>query len=251
MKLLRKTIRNLVMENASIADSSVIKTMKKHDLIIVVDMVPSAEGTVYLCFREHYDVEYHDIERWIGNVSIKAIDLENTMEVTLSKLRGPFQRQGIGKLLYNVALATCTKDGIWLMADRNEVSADARRIYDAWKKSAGEYEIEQMDEKQPDESHYATLGDDYNPDVDFFLTKDRSDDVSHESFRQAEAYWNGYDDSDPRAQWGDMIKDWWYFFDDDYKEDFLDSGLTKRFKMKDADGFIQVLEANNLLYRIN
>jgi len=239
------------MENASIIDTSVIETMQSNDLILVV----AAEwrfgsADVFLVQRSEYDEEYKDIASHMGILNAGSIEAENTMQVTYALLDSIVQRQGIGKLMYNTLLALCTQNNVWLMSDRTEVSPAAERMYDAWKESPSEYEIEQMDEIQPDESHYATLGDDYNPEVDFFLTKDRSDDVSHESFRDSLSNWDSYDDSDPRAQWGDMIKDWWYFFDDDYKEDFLESGLTKRFKMKDADGFIQILQDHNLLYKI-
>ena len=90
---------------------------------------------------------------------------------------------------------------------------------------------------------------DYDPNVDFFLTKTRGDDFHQGSF-QDNAKMETYDDSDPRAQWGDMVKDWWYFFDDEYKEDFLASGLTKRFKMKDANSFINALEGSDYLFRM-
>jgi len=252
MKLLRETIRNLMMENASIIDTSVIEIMQSNDLIFVVDAMPGyATADIFLVQRSEYDEEYKDIASNMGHLNAELIEADNTMGVIYALLDSIVRGQGVGKLMYNTLLAVCTQNDIWLMSDRSEVSAAAERIYDAWKESPSEYEIEQMDEEQPDETHHATLGDDYDPNVDFFLTKDRTDDVHHGSFHDSISNWSAYDDSDPRAQWGDMVKDWWYFFDDDYKEDFLASGLTKRFKMKDADSFIQALENNNLLYRIN
>ena len=127
------------------------------------------------------------------------------------------------------------------MSDRQEVSSSANRIWDTWATMPDEYEIHQTDHKQPDEEFYATEGEDYDPDVDFFLTKTRGDDFYQGSFQDNnQTNMGSYDDTDPRAQWGDMVKDWWYFFDDEYKKDFLASGLTKRFKMKDAEGFIKL-----------
>ena len=173
------------------------------------------------------------------------------MKVATSQVDAGYHGMGLGALLYNVTLALCTKENLWLMSDREDVSGQASRIWDTWAKMPDAYEIQQTDHKQPDEVFWATEGEDYDPDVDFFLTKTRGDDFHQGSFQDSIRNWDSYDDSDPRAQYDDMIKDWWYFFDDDYKEDFLASGLTKRFKMKDADSFIKALETDNLLYRVN
>jgi len=252
MKELRRIIRKLMMENASIIDTPVIEIMQSNDLIFVVDAMPGfGTADIFLVQRSEYDEEYNDIASSMGHVNAELIEAENTMQVIHALLDNIVRGQGVGKLMYNTLLAVCTQNDIWLMSDREEVSPAAERMYDAWKESPSEYEIEQMDEIQPDESHGATHFEDYDPDIDYFLTKDRDDDVHHGSFHDSISNWNAYDDSDPRTQWGDMIKDWWYFFDVDYKEDFLESGLTKRFKMKDADSFLQALENRNLLYRIN
>lgn len=238
------------MENTSIIDTLAIKTMQQNDLIFVVDAVSGfATADIFLVRRSSWDEEYKYMEASVGNVNAELLEVDDTMQVVHSLVNSAFRSQGVGKLMYNTLLALCTQNNVWLMSDREEVSPAAERIYDAWKHSPGDYEIEQMDEKQPDESHYATLGDDYDPSVDYFLTKDRDDDVHHASFHKSISNWASYDDTDPRAQWGDMVKDWWYFFDDNFKQDFLKSGLTKRFKMKDADGFIKSLENLNLLYR--
>ena len=248
MKLLRETVRKIIMENASIIDLPVISAMHEKDLIIVTD---SYSFDVFLLSRKSYDEEYKEIiDGYIGDVGLKPVGKDNTMEVSLSGIKQEYRKLGFGKLLYNVALAVCTKEGMWLMSDRSEVSPDAERIYDTWKDMPSEYEIEQTDHKQPDESHGATQFNDYDPDVDFFLTKDRDDDFHQGSFQQSLHDWGQYDDSDPRAQLGDMIKDWWYFFDEEYKGDFLASGLTKRFKMRDPDSFLKVLENEKLLYRM-
>ena len=136
------------------------------------------------------------------------------------------------------------------MSDRQEVSPQAERVWNTWAKMPDQYEIHQTDHKQPDEDFWATEGEDYDPDVDFFLTKTRGDDFSQGSFQDSNQSWGEYSDQDPRAQYDDMVKDWWYFFDDKYKKDFLASGLTKRFKMKDAEGFIRALENSGLIHRI-
>ena len=251
MKLLREAIRNLMMENASILDTLPVEELQYDNLIIVADMLsPQAEIDIYLCKRSDYDEEFQEVTDWRGKITVSNIG-KRTHQVSSSRIDSMFRGAGLGALLYNVALAMCTQQNLWLMSDRQEVSGQASRIWDTWKDMPDAYEIQQTDHKQADEAFYATEGDDYDPDVDFFLTKTRGDDFHQGSFQDNNKSWGSYDDSDPRAQWGDMVKDWWYFFDEEYKKDFLASGLTKRFKMKDADSFIQALEANNLLYRID
>ncbi len=249
MKLLRETIRNLMMENASLVTTSVVDEIRERQLIFVVDAMVPYDSSVYLCNESDYDQEYGDINNFVGRITLENIG-KKTMQVSGSSLISGLQRKGIGALLYNVALAFCTQSDIWLMSDRAQVSGKADRIWDTWKSMPDIYDIDQTDHKQPDETHSATLFDDYDPDVDFFLTKDRDDDFDQASFEDNDANFASYSDSDPRAQWGDMVKDWWFFFDDDYKKDFLRSGLTKRYQMKDANGFIRALEDNNLLYRV-
>jgi len=249
MKTLRETIRNLMMENASLVSTSVVDEIRERQLIFVVDAIPPYNFDIYLCSESDYDQEYGDINDFVGKINIGNIG-KKTMQVSLSDLSNRLQRKGIGALMYNVALASCTKAGLWLMSDRAQVSGKADRIWDTWKNMPDIYDIDQTDHEQPDESYSATQFDDYDPEVDYFLTKTRGDDFIQGSFQDNDANFASYSDDDPRAQWGDMVKDWWYFFDDDYKEDFLKSGLTKRFKMKDADSFTETLEELELLYYI-
>lgn len=250
MRLLRETIRNLMMENASILGTLPVEELQYNNLIIVADMQsPQSEVDVYLCSRADYDEEYGDVADWVGKITVSNIG-KRTHQVSSSRIDSMFRGAGLGALLYNVALAMCTSERLWLMADRSEVSDAASRIWDTWSGMPDQYEIDQTDHEQPDESHAATQFDDYDPDVDFFLTKTRGDDFHQGSFQDNNKSWGSYDDSDPRAQYGDMVKDWWYFFDDEYKKDFLASGLTKRFKMKDANNFINALETSDYLFRI-
>ena len=250
MKLLRETIRNLMMENASILGTLPVEELQYDNLIIVADMSsPQAEIDIYLCKRSDYDEEFQEVTDWRGKITVSNIG-KRTMQVSMSNLDAGFHGRGLGALLYNAALALCTQENIWLMSDRQEVSGQASRIWDTWAKMPDAYEIQQTDHKQADEAFYATEGDDYDPDVDFFLTKTRGDDFHQGSFQDNSRNWGSYDDSDPRAQYDDMVKDWWYFFDDEYKKDFLASGLTKRFKMKDANSFINALEGSDYLIRM-
>ena len=240
-----------MMENASILDSLPVEDLKYDRLIIVADMMsPQAEIDVYLCNVFDYDEEYGEVTDWVGKITVSNIG-KRTHQVSGSNIDSKYRGTGLGALLYNTALAMCTTENLWLMSDRQQVSPSANRIWDTWKDMPEEYEIHQTDHKQPDEDYYATEGEDYDPDVDFFLTKTRGDDFHQGSFQDnKQGSMGNYDDTDPRAQWGDMVKDWWYFFDDEYKEDFLASGLTKRFKMKDAEVFINTLESNDYLFRM-
>ena len=239
-----------MMENASILDTLPVEELQYDNLIIVADMAsPQAEIDIYLCKKSDYDEEFQEVTDWRGKITVSNIG-KRTHQVSMSQVDDRYQGRGLGALLYNAALALCTQQNLWLMSDRQEVSGQASRIWDTWAKMPEEYEIQQTDHKQPDEEFYATDGEDYDPDVDFFLTKTRGDDFYQGSFQDNSQSWGSYDDSDPRAQYEDMVKDWWYFFDDKYKKDFLESGLTKRFKMKDANSFIKTLEDNDHLFRI-
>ena len=238
------------MENASVLGSLPVYELRYDNLIIVADMSSPQSGIdIYLCKRSDYDEEYGEVTDYIGQIELQNIG-KRTHQVASSFINPNYRRKGLGALLYNVGLALCTSEQLWLMADRQQVSNSAERIWDTWAEMPDQYEIQQTDHKQADEAFYATKGDDYDPDVDFFLTKTRGDDFHQGSFQDNIKNWGSYDDSDPRAQWGDMVKDWWYFFDDEYKEDFLASGLTKRFKMKDAKSFINALEGSDYLIRM-
>jgi len=250
MKLLLETIRNLIMENASILGTLPVSELRYDNLVIIADMMqPQAEIDIYLCKRSDYDEEFQEVTDWRGKITVSNIG-KRTMQVSMSNLDAGLHGRGLGALLYNTALALCSQQNTWLMSDRQEVSGQATRIWDTWADMPDAYEIQQTDHKQPDEDFWATEGEDYDPDVDYFLTKTRGDDFPQGSFQNNNQSWGSYDDSDPRAQYGDMVKDWWYFFDDEYKKDFLASGLTKRFKMKDAEGFINTLESNDYFIRI-
>jgi GNAT superfamily N-acetyltransferase len=242
MKLLRETIQNLMMENASIAGTRVIQLMQQEDLIIVIAMMPPHNGDIYLCNREDFDEDDGSVYSHLGRIKMESIDLEDTMQVSSSRVNPHWRKKGLGKLLYNVALAACTDEGLYLMADREEVSGKAQRIWDTWTDMPQTYDIEQMDEIP---RGIPTNG----GDEDFLLTQDTEDDVGQGSFRKNDANWASYSDQDPRAKLKDgTIKDWWYFFSEEYKQDFLSSSLTKRFQMKDAYSFTETLEELELLY---
>ena len=244
MKTLRETVRNLIMENASIAGTRVIQLMQQEDLIIVVDMMPPYEGVIYLCSRDDFDEEYSEVLSHLGRINMSSVALDNTMQVSWARVNPHWQKKGLGKLLYNVALAACTEENLYLMADREEVSSKAQRIWDTWTEMPQTYDVEQMDETPPE---ITTSG----GDEVFLLTQDTEDDVAQDSFQKNDTNWASYSDQDPRAKLSNgTMKDWWYFFSEEYKQDFLDSSLTKRFQMKDASDFTETLEELELLYYV-
>ena len=235
------------MENASIADTAIVTLMKQKDLIIVSDLNYYDSGAIYLCPRDGYDPEYEAVDDFIGKISTSSTSVDDTLQVVGSGLSSGYKGLGLGMMLYNALLAICSQEDYWLMADRNQVSNSAQRIWNNWSENQSDYLVDQMDERTPEAEH----AEEYDPNVDYFLTRDESDDVAQNSFHANDADWIRYDDTDPRAQLdGDMKKDWWFYFSDEYKQDFLKSSLTKRYQMNDANGFIKALEAHDLLYRI-
>ena len=99
MKLLRETIRNLMMENASIAGTRVIQLMKKQDLIIVVNMMPPHNGDIYLCSREYFDEDESAVYSHLGRIKMNLIGLDDTMQVSSSRINPRWRKKGLGKLL--------------------------------------------------------------------------------------------------------------------------------------------------------
>ena len=247
MKLLREAIRSTIMESSSIVDASVIKLMQQEDLIIVVDPYIPHGVHVWICNREDYDEEYGDVMDAVGQINAETIG-KGTMQITLSEIDRGHQRKGIGALMYNVVLGACTNANIWLMPDRDSVSPKAVRIWNKWNSDHSTYEIEQTDEVTWDEKGYGAP-EGFDPAEDYLLTQTKDDDFHQGSFQQLHAEFSDYSDNDPRAKSPDgLIKDWWYFFDEDYKSDFLGSSLTKRYKMRDAEGFMNKLKETGVLF---
>lgn len=249
MRNLRKLIKNALLENASIANGNVIEFLKDRDLVIVVWW--ENEG-VYLFEREGYDpkMERLDLDDWVytqdklGAVEWRVVDAD-THEVKWSNVESQYRNRGIGKVLYNVAAAALTLyENKWIMCDRSEVSTKAQRIWHTMARMPDLYHIEQMDHPAPDEDQ---TDEEVDPQTDYFLTPEEDDDVgmwSHNEF-----YWNGNQTVDDPRMYNEvgLMKDWWYFFDPDYKKQFLESGMTKRFKMKDPQSFLDILEDNGLI----
>tara|TARA_B100002019_G_scaffold256863_1_gene240536 strand:- start:1231 stop:1995 length:765 start_codon:yes stop_codon:yes gene_type:complete len=246
MSTLRKTIRKILLESAVLADEQAIAVMKKEDLIFVVSMLAPYEGTIALLRRKYYDIENDDynLSDAVGQIQLGSAG-EETMQVSFSELYRQFRNKGLGKLLYNVALMACTDENVWLMSDRNDVSSKAQRIWQTWSKLPELYDIEQMD--------HDMIGDDY------FLTDDEDDDMVQNSFnndqwrpvsprieRLPDEAYTSHEMSDGR--FFTVEKDSWFFYDPDYKKQYLDSGLTKRFQMKDAYALSSYLEQEGLLY---
>ena len=241
---MRRTIRKLIIENASIADSSILNKMKDLNLIVVVDLKVINSGRVYLCKREDYDEEYQDVISFLAEFQIEPTDMINTVQIAWSDINFQYKRQGYGKLLYNVALAVISNNGYWLTADREEVSSDAQRIWSTWARHPELYNIEQLDYKMPQ-----FVNGEYDPDVDYLLTPQTDDDIQQNSFENDQWKRSKNVNLPPEAFDEDGFeKEWAYFWDPSFKKQFLDSGLTKRFQMKDSISFIKILQDTNILY---
>ena len=243
--MIRKAIRKLILENASLAEASVIDILKKDDLVIVVEMSPPWEGAVKLTPRGNWDEEYGEM---IDPINVRGTfeseptpNFPDTMSISSTNLDHSYRKRGVGRLLYHVLLAVCTDENIWLMADREDVSGMAQRIWHRWAKHPELYEIEQMDIDPPYD----------NEEGDYFLTPEEDDDVVQGSFLNDE--WKGganppsnlpeeaYDESG-------LEKDVWFYWDEEFKETYLKSGLTKRYMMKGSTEFLEALENEEILY---
>jgi hypothetical protein len=215
-------------------------------------MVWEQEGA-YLLRKEGYssDMERWDLDDWIhisdklGAVEYQVVN-DDTYEVKWSTVDHQFRNRGIGKILYNVVTAALTLyEDKWVMCDRSEVSKSAQRIWHRMAFETDLYKIEQMDHPAPDPYEHGDEA--ISPTEDYFLTPEEDDDVSMWSHN--EFYWNGQKTADdPRMyDYFGLEKDWWYFYDPGYKDQFLESGMTKRYKMKDPKSFLDVLEENGLI----
>ena len=242
MKLLRQTISQLILsESAAIVEDSIISQMVNEDLIFVVKMSPPYEGDIYLARRSDYDEEYGDLnhDRALGVITLTGTALEDTMAVGYSNIVSSMRQKGFGKLLYNVALMACSDENVWLAADRNEVSKKAQRLWQTWMNLPDLYDMEQMDHE--------------TVDGESFLTDTEEDDMMQNSFDDHQ--WepdSGISERLPDEAWvsksDQLQKNSWFFYSPEYKQQFLASGLTKRFQMKDTSSFSDKLEDSEILY---
>jgi len=235
------------MENASVIQSSAVQLMKDNGLIIVVEY-DSNGCHVFLVEEKNFDKEYNDIRDHVGYFSsIRHSETPETQIIDSTYIDHEWRNKGIGTIMYNTILALCTKQGFWLMSDRDEVSSKAQRIWEKWAGMPDVYDMEQMDAPAPDPNQWIE-GEDFDPEIDYFLTRDKSDDISMDSFlnnSNLSSYSSNLGDNAYDAYGNE--KGWWYFWSEDFRSDFLDSGLTKRFKMKDSEGFISALKEYGIL----
>jgi len=232
MKHLRHYIRNmLIAESARILNIDAMDIIRENGLVIVVD------ETTFSGMMEHIRIHLYqelDLERSSGLYvlptqlpALGAISADqdpfwetkfegNTWAVYQSRLRHDFRGKGVGALLYNVLLAQLSRGKHWLASDRESVSSDAMRIWDKWNKMPAIYDVDQMDMRPWGE--------------EYFLTPETDDDVKQTSFYNNIGRYEG-----GRSDKGK------------YKERFLESGLTKRFQMKDPRSFLRDLEEYGIL----
>ena len=194
MKLLRETVRKLILEEVCAGATAKIQQgldeIEKRNLKIVVDI-----------FQEGgYDIELHEVwdtgSRTIGQFEVGTSRLCPAAYITMwTEVNPTLQKTGIGAVLYDVAIEIATQLGGYLACDRGSVSDQAKRMwryYDA----SDDYEELQFD----------TQNGDYTPN-------DASDDCKQTVFhRDVKIPW----DTEPST----------------YREEFMASPFTKAYKKK-------------------
>lgn len=195
MRLLRKTIRKVILEEVCAGATAKIQQgldeIEKRNFMIAVDI-----------FREGgYDIELRKrlpkgLSQVIGQYEVGTSRLCKAAYITQwTEIDPTLQKTGIGAVLYDVAIEVATQLGGYLACDRSAVSDQAKRMwryYDA----SDDYDQLQFD----------TWNGDYTED-------DESDDCKQTVFHRDEGIsW----DSDPAS----------------YKEKFMASPFTKAYRKK-------------------
>lgn len=137
MKLLRKTIRRVILEEVCAGATAKIQRgldeIEKRNLVIKVDM-----------FTNGYDIQLLEGNSLVGQFEVSTSRLCPAYITMYADLDSQFQDAGIGAVMYDVAIEVATKLGGYLTCDRGTVSDDAKpmwRYYDA----SDDYEELQMD----------------------------------------------------------------------------------------------------------
>ncbi len=199
MKLLRETVRRIILESAALVDDQVIASMEKEDLIFVISMSPPYSGVINLLRRSDYDEEYGDFAAAdsLGQIYLDGTTLGDTVQISFSRLHTRLRKKGFGKLLYNVALMACSDENLWLVADRNDVSTQAQRIWQTWIKYPELYDMEQMDHVMIDGESFLT-SDEEDDMVQYSFNNDQWRPVSPRIHRLPDEAYRSYEMSDGR-----------------------------------------------------
>ena len=193
MKLLRETVRKLILEEVCAGASAKIQQgldeIEKRNLVIEVDIF--REGGYDIVLREVWDGS----SRTVGQYEVGTSRLCPAYITMWTEVDPGFKNTGIGAVLYDVAIEVATKLGGYLTCDRGTVSDNAKRMWRYYNVS-DDYEAFQMD----------TRDGDYTP-------TDISDDCKQTIFhRDTKIPLN----SEPNA----------------YKDEFMASPFTKAFRKK-------------------
>ena len=200
MKILRQTIRKLLINEARCAEATkkiqnAIEFMHANNMYI--KFYKGYFGGLEIRLVQEYKVgDYEPELRERG--MLDAVKLEPAHVISYTEIDRDLEGLGLGALLYDVAVEMVTQMGSYLACDREEVSKSARRMWKYYA-SSNDYEALQMD-LYP--SHY-------NQKV--FLTPEDDDDISHEIFLRI----SGARIEEPT-----------------FKEEFLASPFTKAYRKK-------------------
>jgi hypothetical protein len=150
-----------------------------------------------------------------GNMTIDKIH-SDVWQVSDSLINEEFRGKGVGALMYNIALALCTKRALWLTNDREKTSSDAERVWVFWHSRPDLFDQIQLDED------VSGLGGD-----NYFLTPEKTDDYAMKSFHS-------------RVKFTSLD-------DPHYRKAFLSSPLTKGYKMINWWSFLSKLKKAGVL----
>ena len=193
MKLLRETVRRLILEDACAGATAKIQQgldeIEKRDLYVVVDIF--LEGGYDISLRKGNKIS----GRVVGEFEVGKSRRCPAYTTSWSDINPTLHKTGIGAVLYDVAIEVATQLGGHLACGRGEVSDRAKPMWRYYNASP-DYEALQMD----------TRNGDYTP-------ADKSDDCRQTIFhKDTGTHW----DTPP----------------DVYKEEFMDSPFTKAYRKK-------------------
>ena len=253
VKLLRKTIRKLIIEsacdNTNAVISNAIQQCKKRNIKFFIDAQDrwDKSTTVEMYLAETIDgQEYYEL---IGQLTAGEQEVKDVYVTGLSVIRGgQYRSLGLGALLYDLAMESVTEHGGWFTCDGEEVSSFAMKMWRFFMSSSN-YEQKQLD-LAPTEEGYL--------EQEHFLTPTQDDDAYRESFmsgimgQYSEDHWKKHfaQHATPEAQEGmdGMVSDNWHFYDPSFKEDYLASPMTKAYR-KASLSTIECLRAEGLFMK--
>ena len=139
MKLLRETIRRVILEEVCVGASAKIQQgldeIEKRNLEIKV-----------LIFSDGYDITLREVEsqRTVGQFEVSSSRLCPAYITTWTEVNPKLKGTGIGAVLYDVAVEVATSLHVYLACDRGTVSDDAKPMW-RYYNASDDYEAFQMD----------------------------------------------------------------------------------------------------------